>query len=223
VLRAAMFLAFAMNLVGYPISGVLLAHVAKDIYGMDQSGLGWLIASFSGGALLGSLILSTHGAAIRPARIMIACGALWYVATLGFVHAGNAFWGSALLILCGLLQSFCLVPMAGMLLRTTALPYRGRVMGVRMFAVYGLPVGLLAAGPLVEHFGFATTGTVYCLVGLLFVAIIAWRWVPPMHSVNAAAAIADETPISAWHPPIAAESVAPFLKMLPISAAVRRN
>ena len=35
--------------------------------------------------------------------------------------------------------------------------------------------------------------------------------------------MADETPISAWHPPSAAEMVAPFLKMQPISAAVSRK
>src|SRR5579864_2154778 len=44
-----------------------------------------------------------------------------------------------------------------------------------------------------------------------------------MLSVSAAAAMAEETPISAWQPPIAAESVDPFLNMLPISAAVKRN
>ena len=35
--------------------------------------------------------------------------------------------------------------------------------------------------------------------------------------------MALETPISAWQPPIAAEIVAPFLKMLPISPAVSRK
>ena len=35
--------------------------------------------------------------------------------------------------------------------------------------------------------------------------------------------MALETPISAWQPPIAAESVAPFLNRLPTSAAVSRK
>ena len=35
--------------------------------------------------------------------------------------------------------------------------------------------------------------------------------------------MALETPISAWHPPIAAEIVASFLMMLPISPAVSRK
>ena len=43
---------------------------------------------------------------------------------------------------------------------------------------------------------------------------------PPEISVKAAAAIADDTPTSAWQPPMAAEMVAFFLNKVPISPAV---
>ena len=41
------------------------------------------------------------------------------------------------------------------LLRTSHQRLRGRVMGVRMLAIYTLPLGLLAAGPIVAAVGFA--------------------------------------------------------------------
>ena len=41
--------------------------------------------------------------------------------------------------------------------------------------------------------------------------------------MSAPAAMADDTPISAWHPPMAAEMVAPFLNRLPISEATSKN
>jgi hypothetical protein len=44
---------------------------------------------------------------------------------------------------------------------------RGPVTGVRMLAISGLPLGLLAAGGLMEQFGFEATATGYCLAGLL--------------------------------------------------------
>ncbi len=47
--------------------------------------------------------------------------------------------------------------------------------------------------------------------------------VPPCNAVRPPAAIADDTPISAWQPPIAAEMVARFLKMQPISPDVSIN
>ena len=40
---------------------------------------------------------------------------------------------------------------------------------------------------------------------------------------DAAAAIAEDTPISAWHPPIAAEIVAPFLNKIPIALEVNKK
>jgi hypothetical protein len=49
-------------------------------------------------------------------------------------------------------------------------------MGVRMLAVYGLPVGLLIAGWLIERFGFAAAASLYVALGILFAAVIAWRW-----------------------------------------------
>jgi hypothetical protein len=49
-------------------------------------------------------------------------------------------------------------------------------MGVRMLAVYGLPLGMLLSGPLIEHVGFAWTATLYSLIGLVSASLIALRW-----------------------------------------------
>ncbi|MCW5749233.1 MAG: MFS transporter [Alphaproteobacteria bacterium] len=176
VLRAIMVLAFLVNLTVFPLTGALLAHVAKDIYHLDQRGLGWLVASFATGALIGSIALSVRGSTLRPARIMLVCGALWYALTIVFAHAAAPMWGCAILLLVGLAQNLCMVPMSVALLRVVPPALRGRVLGVRMLAVYGYPVGLLAAGPLIERFGFAATATAYCVVGVVFLLVIAVRW-----------------------------------------------
>jgi hypothetical protein len=47
---------------------------------------------------------------------------------------------------------------------------------VRMLAIYSLPVGLLAAGALIEWMGFAATATLYAVIGLAFTTVIAVRW-----------------------------------------------
>ena len=54
--------------------------------------------------------------------------------------------------------------------------FRGRVMCVRMLAVYGLPLGMLLSGPLIEHVGFAWTASLYSLLGLFFASLIALCW-----------------------------------------------
>ena len=53
---------------------------------------------------------------------------------------------------------------------------RGRVMGVRMLAIWGLPLGLLAAGPLIALLGYAATTLLYCGLGLAATLAIGYRW-----------------------------------------------
>ena len=58
VLLALVSLAFLTNLSAFPVTTGLLPYVAKNIYLVDQTGLGFLVASFAGGALIGSIVLS---------------------------------------------------------------------------------------------------------------------------------------------------------------------
>ena len=50
----------------------------------------------------------------------------------------------------GFAQSLAMISMGAVLLMVTAPAYRGRVMGVRMLAVYDMPLGLLAGGALIR-------------------------------------------------------------------------
>ena len=174
-LLAAMWLAFLVNFTAYPISNGLLPYVAREIYLIDQAGLGYLAAGFALGALLGSMVVSQRSA-IRPGRAMIIATLVWYAALLAFARVTNPFGGWLTLLLAGFAQSFCMVTLAVMLLRTTSAKFRGRVMGVRMLAIYSLPIGLPMAGALIDLVGFQTTATLYACVGLLCTLFIAFNW-----------------------------------------------
>lgn len=186
-LRAVMLLAFLVNLAAYPLVGSLLAYVARDIYGLGQTGLGWLIACFAGGALAGSIVVSTHGARIRAARVMLVSAVLWFAFNLVFSWIETPLPGEITLFLSGFVQSFCMIPMAVLLLRVTAPPFRGRVMGVRMLAVYGMAIGLLLAGPMVEWLGFSATGSIFSVGGIVFTILIGVGWRRHLWDVHAAA------------------------------------
>jgi len=173
---AAMVIAFLVNFCAFPLSGGLLPYVARDVYGMGQAGLGLLAAGFATGGLIGSLMLSTVGRDIPAGRIMISFTFVWYAMLLAYSHTTVPALGIALLALSGFMQSLSMVPMAVMLLRSAEPRLRGRVMGVRMLAVYGMPVGLLLAGWLIARFGFVATATGYCLFGLLATGVIALAW-----------------------------------------------
>jgi hypothetical protein len=173
---AALLLACLANFAAYPLSGGLLPHVARDVYGLDRTGLGYLSASFAGGAMLGSLFISARGGGLPPARTMLAASLSWFLLLLVFARLDDPVLGGMVLALAGFVQSFCMVPLAVLLLRITLQEFRGRVMGLRMLAVYGLPVGLMMAGPLVAEIGFADAGALYAGFGVLCTIAIALFW-----------------------------------------------
>jgi SNF family Na+-dependent transporter len=69
-----------------------------------------------------------------------------------------------------------MITIAVILMRTASERFRGRVMGVRMLTIYGLPIGLLAAGSLIDRVGFVATATLYVAAGLAMLMAIAVHW-----------------------------------------------
>jgi MFS family permease len=145
-MRAAIWIAFLANLTAYPLSNGLLPYIAREIYRTNQTGLGYLSASFAVGSLVGSITLSLVGG-IRVARLMIGATVMWYAALLVFAQMQTVPAAIACLMLAGFSQSLTMISIAVILMRTASEHFRGRVMGVRMLVIYSLPLGLLAAEP----------------------------------------------------------------------------
>mgnify|MGYP001586954679 CR=1 FL=1 len=175
-LFAMMCLGFLCNLTAFPLYNSLLPVVAKEVYHTDQTGLGYMVAGAAGGALLGSIILSRIGHAIRPGRLMIVFCLVWYSMLLAFAHTQHPAAGIPALMLAGAAQSLSMVSMAAALLRTSDPQFHGRIMGIRMLVIYGNLPGILGAGPLIASFGYPATATLYCVIGLAFTVLIAVRW-----------------------------------------------
>jgi len=173
---AAMWLAFLVNLTVFPISHGILPYVAKEIYLVDENGLSHLVASYAVGALAGSIVMTVMGRWRRPARFMIIWIWLMHLTLFGFGMMETKLTGQAFLMMTGFAQSLAMISMAVTLLDTTEPEYRGLVMGVRMLAVYGLPIGLLGSGAIIEWLGFPVAVTLYSGTGLLVSAWIAYQW-----------------------------------------------
>ena len=185
-MRAAMWIAFLANLTAYPLSNGLLPYVAREIYRTNQTGLGYLSASFAVGSLVGSVLLSLIGG-IRVARLLIGATVMWYAALLLFVQMQTVPAAIVCLTLAGFSQSLCMIAIAVILMRTSSAHFRGRVMGVRMLVIYGLPLGLLAAGSLIDEIGFAATGTLYAMAGAALMMAILLHWRADLWHVHAPA------------------------------------
>jgi len=175
-LRAAISLAALVNLTAYPITGGLMPYIARDVFFLDQKGLGILIASFATGALIGSMSVSILGGRVRPARTMMATCLVWYVSLIGFAFSSNLIVAMLLLLIAGTAQSFSMITLAIILLRTSSERFRGRIMGVRMLAIYTLPLGLLIAGAMIPRIGYHATALIFLVSGLLLILQIAVTW-----------------------------------------------
>lgn len=175
-LLAAMSLAALVNLTAFPLTGGLMPYIARDVFHLEQQGFGLLVASFASGAFIGSVTLSFLGARVRPARLMMATSVMWYLCLLGFVLSTSLPLAMGLLVVAGLTQSLSMVTLAIILLRTSEERFRGRIMGVRMLAIYTLPLGLLIAGSLIPRLGYHATALIFVLTGLALTIQIAVTW-----------------------------------------------
>jgi predicted MFS family arabinose efflux permease len=172
----AFSVAFLVNLLAFPFGLGLMPYAAKEVFGVGQVGLGVLVAAFATGALAGSLFVGAGRLRLRAGRVMLWSSAVWFVALLLFGQTRSMGVALALLFVAGFAQSFCMTPLAAVMLRGASEHMRGRVMGMRMLAIWGLPLGLLAAGWFIARFGFAACTLLFACAGLAATAAIGWRW-----------------------------------------------
>ena len=175
-LLAMMLLAFLINLTAYPVSGGLLPYAAQRVYHVGATGLGLLVASFAFGGLLASIMMVVTGGPRHAERATLLGTAVWYGLLLGFGHLENLTAGLVTLFLAGFVQNVAMIAMTAVLLAAAGEGFRGRVMGVRMLAVYGLPLGLIGAGFLIDRIGYPSTITIAAALGLLCTGLIGLRW-----------------------------------------------
>jgi MFS family permease len=175
-LLAVVWYALLFNFAVFPLTNGLLPYAAKEIYQVAQTGLGYLLASVAFGAFVGAVGMTHSGVRVELAKIMIVAAVIWHVLVLIFAQMQTFEAAVVTLMLCGLAQSITMVSHTVILLSASSQKYRGRIMGVRMLAIYTLPLGLLAAGGLIGLIGFRATASLYAVIGLAFTVLIAVRW-----------------------------------------------
>ena len=175
-LLAAMWLAFLVNLTVFPVSHGILPYVAKSIYQVDESGLSHLVASYAFGALLGSITMVLIKLKKNPARFMIINIFLMHLLIIIFAYIETKLSGQILLFFSGYIQSLAMISLVVTLLAVASEKFRGLVMGVRMMAVYGLPLGLMVSGYLIEHLGYGWSVMLYGAIGLILSALVTLKW-----------------------------------------------
>ena len=173
---AIICLAFLANLTAFPITHGLMPFIAKDILSLDENGLGQLLAAFSFGAVSGALILAATPSQNYSSRLMLINLVMWYLILAVFSFVTIKLDALVILFFVGVAHSLAMTSMSVALLAFTNEMVRGRVMGVRVLAIYGVPLGLLASGFLIEYFGYNIFMSIYIIIGIALTIIIGIKW-----------------------------------------------
>ena len=82
---------------------------------------------------------------------------------------------------------YVLVESGSVMLRSAHEEFLSRVMGMRILAIMGLPLGMLVSGPVIRAIGFTATSTVFSIAGFCITAFVAVRWRAVLWSKSAKA------------------------------------
>lgn len=176
VIAALLALAVIVNLATFPIYFGLISVLAKEVFDSTSTGLGFMMGTYSLGAVFGSLFAGGRDSSGRVGRFAIGGAFLWSVAIILLSLVPNFVISLPALFIAGLGQSICVVAIAMMLLSLTPDNLRGRVMGLRQLAVYSLPLGLLISGTIAEIWGVKAAIFVDGLLGVFLIigCFIVW-------------------------------------------------
>ena len=173
---ATLILAFLVNVTAFPITHGLLPVVVKNIYGMQEHGLATMLTLFSIGALVGGFVSAVLRNVERIARGMIIAILIWHASIALLGQTTVVAIGFGLMLVIGVSHGIAMVLMSAVLLYLTDESYRGRMSGIRMMLIYGLPLGLVMGGWLIERLGVVSTFTLYGLVGAACTILVTLRW-----------------------------------------------
>ena len=175
LVAALLWIAAIVNLCGFPLTFAMLPSFARDTLGTDSTGLGVLMSSVGVGALAGNLTIGTRGHVRGRGRLVIITTLAW-MAAIALVSVMRWLPLAVLaLVLVGACSAVSMALVAALLLGATPESLRGRVMGVRMFAIATMPPGVLAAGWLIQQAGVSLTLVLFAAVGALLTVAVAVR------------------------------------------------
>lgn len=169
----------AASLFGYPFM-TLMPMVARTLFRDDATGLGFLLGSVGGGALLGALALSIRSPEKEKTLPLILGSLTLFGLTLGasaFIYSPPLVM--AMLSVSGLCMVVCMALCNTGIQERVPDAMRGRILSMYTFAFSAfLPFGNLLAGTVAEHRGIAATLATLGggLVLSAIVAALAVRW-----------------------------------------------
>ena len=146
---------------------------ARDVLGTDARGLGMLMSAFGIGAFIGSVGLASVGNLRHTGKLLILTVIIWHTSMVVFSASTSFPVSLAILVVTGMAFSSTLVLILTILLRTARPEFRGRIMGLRVLAIYAHTFGSLNSGAMAGFFGAPVAANINAAVGIALVSLLA--------------------------------------------------
>lgn len=165
-------LAMATAFLGVPMT-TLLPAFAKDVYGFDAKGLGYLFALFAFGGVVGALFVAWLGDRPHKGRRALSMQVLLGLALIAFGLTTNVYFAGLMLFVAGGAVLAVFASITSLVQLIVSEQMRGRIMSVYMMSFRGSSaLGPPVAGYLARDYGapavVAVLGTLMILVAAAF-------------------------------------------------------
>lgn len=159
------------NLFGFPLTNTVLPIFVRDVLQVGADGLGWLMSASSAGAFFAVAYIALKD--VQCKGRLLCCSSIGWGVTLLLLSFVRTFTLSSIcLFAVGITNSVSMVMVSTLLMMLAIEQMRGRVMGVRMLAVFPLSLGNLIAGILVNAFGVSTTVSIQGILLIVSVSAV---------------------------------------------------
>jgi predicted MFS family arabinose efflux permease len=165
--------AIIANFTGWPFHTSLMPIFARDVLGTGSAGLGMLISAFGIGALVGSVSLASVRDLRCTGRFLLVAMVAWHGTMAAFSASTSIYLSLGILVMTGIAFSSTQVLMLTVLLRAAPPEFRGRVMGLRVLAIYAYTFGSMSAGAIAGAWGAPWAANMSAALGIALVGILA--------------------------------------------------
>lgn len=173
VIWGALVAAVIINLTGFPFHGTLVPIFARNVLGQDAAGLGLLISGFGIGAVAGSMFLSLFPNLKNVGKLLILSVVVWHGSMAAFSASTSYPVSLGILVVTGFGFSCSLVLIMSAILRKALPEYRGRIVGLRVLAIYASALGSINSGATAGTFSPQTAANVSSILGISLIGILA--------------------------------------------------
>jgi len=174
VLWATLLLAVIINLTGWPLHTSLMPVFARDVLGTGAAGLGILMSAFGIGAIIGSVSLAMVQNLNHLGKFLIASIVAWHCTMFLFAASTTFPLSLGILVVTGMAFSATQIFMTTVLLRTALPEFRGRVMGLRVQAIFAYALGSPNSGLMAGVWGAPWAANFNAVLGIGLVSILAF-------------------------------------------------